>query len=343
MKNELNSLEQKKVQEVKGSYYIYLPHDWAIQYEIDKQKKVYMKRMDDDTLLIQAGAETNTTESRLEIDLGSKPKQEITDQLYEDYLFNQYLTAYVIGYNTIVFKKNSNISLPISSRIRKMTQHFNGMMVVNESNTMVVVENTSTTVDIRQLIRQILTKVGLLMNMFIDIVDRDADNELDELMAQDDQINEHRYAIERQVHRMLRSPTFALDNKTNAIQCLHYSEATKIIERIGDHITIFTNLYREEPIQNKKFVIGMLRDMYRSYCDIQDYFEREDSLKFFCINENTRNFVEKYKSFITSTNPDKSYIGQIRRVYALISDIAEIRINDILSRKFVESQESANE
>ncbi len=55
------------------------------------------------------------------------------------------------------------------------------------------------------------------------------------------------------------------------------------------------------------------------------------------------NFVEKYKLFITSTNPDKSYIGQIRRVYALISDIAEIRINDILSRKFVESQESANE
>ena len=249
MKNELNSLEQKKVQEVKGSYYIYLPHDWAIQYEIDKQKKVYMKRMDDDTLLIQAGAETNTTESCLEIDLGSKPKQEITDQLYEDYLFNQYLTAYVIGYNTIVFKKNSNISLPISSRIRKMTQHFNGMMVVNESNTMVVVENTSTTVDIRQLIRQILTKVGLLMNMFIDIVDRDADNELDELMAQDDQIDEHRYAIERQVHRMLRSPTFALDNKTNAIQCLHYSEATKIIERIGDHITILViyivkNLFR---------------------------------------------------------------------------------------------------
>ena len=215
-------------------------------------------------------------------------------------------------------------------------------MVVNESNTMVVVENTSTTVDIRQLIRQILTKVGLLMNMFINIVERDADNELDELMAQDDQIDEHRYAIERQVHRILRSPTFALDSKTTPIQCLHYSEATKIIERIGDHITILANLYREEPIQNKKFVIGMLRDMYRSYCDIQDYFEREDSLKFFCINEDARNFVEKYKTFIISTNPDKSYIGQIRRVYGLISDIAEIRINDILSRKFVQSQENLN-
>ena len=225
MKSELNNLEEKKVQEVKGSYYMYLPHDWAIQYQIDKQKKVYMKRMDDDTLLIQAGAGMNTTNSSLEIDLDSNPNQEVSPELYEDYLFNQYLTAYVIGYNTIIFKKNSNISLPISSRIRKITQHFNGMMVVNESNTMVVVENTSTTVDIRQLIRQILTKVGLLMNMFIDIVERDADNELDELMAQDDQIDEHRYAIERQVHRILRSPTFALDSKTTPIQCLHYSEA----------------------------------------------------------------------------------------------------------------------
>ncbi len=67
MKSELNNLEQKKVQEVKGSYYMYLPHDWAIQYQIDKQKKVYMKRMDDDTLLIQAGAGMNTTNSSLKL------------------------------------------------------------------------------------------------------------------------------------------------------------------------------------------------------------------------------------------------------------------------------------
>jgi phosphate uptake regulator len=334
-----NTIEQKKVQEVKGSYYIYLPHDWCIHYEINKQKKVYMKRLEDDTLLIQADTKSNFLDTQFEIDLDSDPKftEEISDELYEDYLFNQYLTAYIIGYNTIQFNKRSNISLKIRSRIRKMTQHFNGMMVVNESETMIKVENTSPSVDIRQLVRQILTKVGLLMNNYIDIVDRDAGNELDELMAQDDQIDEHRYAIERQVHRILRYPTLALDNQTNAIQCLHYSECAKIIERIGDHITILSNLYREEPIHDKQFVLHLLRDMYRYYCNIQDYFERDDSLKFFVITDDARKFAEENKAFVTSTNPDKSYVGQIRRVYALISDIAEIRINEILSRKFIES------
>ena len=107
-----------------------------------------------------------------------------------------------MGITQLFLKKILIFPFRLVVAIRKMTQHFNGMMVVNESNTMVVVENTSTTVDIRQLIRQILTKVGLLMNMFIDIVERDADNELDELMAQDDQIDEHRYAIERQSTRI---------------------------------------------------------------------------------------------------------------------------------------------
>jgi len=99
-------------------------------------------------------------------------------------------------------------------------------------------------------------------------------------------------------------------------------------------MVILAEMYNDEPINDKAFVLRELRGMYRLYCDIQDYFDRDDSLKFYKIIETAREYVEENRSFPTSKNLDKSYIGQVRRIYALISDVAEFRINDIMARDF---------
>jgi len=338
MSAELTGMEQKKVQEVKGSFYIYLPKEWCIKYDIGGSKKVLMKHLDDDSLLIRAQKESGDTVDdstfTINLDLDEKPNDHVENELYERYLFNKYLTAYIIGVKTIIFKKRTNISLQIRSRIRKMTHNFLGMGIISENETSIVLEDTTTQVDLRLTARQILSKVGISITNLIEIIENNLQSEVPELISQDDQIDGHRYAIERQVHRILRYPTLALANKTNAIECLHYSEVGKLIERIGDYVVQIAKLVPVQNVQDRDYILKKLKIMYETFTTVQDYFDREDSFKFFELTEAIAKDKEEIISLIGSNHPDKSYLMHMRRIFGICRDIAEIRINDILSRKY---------
>lgn len=338
MTSDLTGLEQKKVQEVKGSFYIYLPKEWCTKYDIAASKKVLMKQLSDDSLLIRAEKETGSAldDSKLTInlDLDEKPNEHIPNELYENFLFNQYLTAYIIGVKTIIFKKRTNIPLQIRSRIRKMTQNFLGMAMISEKDTTIVVEDTTTQIDLRLTVRQILSKVGITITNLIEIMESSNVSEIPELINQDDQIDGHRYAIERQVHRILRYPTLALANKTNSMECLHYAETGKLVERVGDYVLQIAKLYLKKPFKDGQQIVPRLKKMYTTYTTVQDFFEREDSFKFFEITESVKKEKEELNDLMDSEHPYKSYFSYLRRIFGICGDISEIRINDILSRKY---------
>jgi phosphate uptake regulator len=335
--DNIGTFEQKKVQEVKGSFYIYLPKSWAKKYDLETKKVVYINNLDDDSLLIRPDLGNSSTDSEKIIEWGPGPsdKTPISTDDFHDFLLNQYLTAYIIGYHRIIFdKKSASMSLKSRAKIRNFTQKLHGMMVVSESANQIIVEDTTITVNIQMLMRQILNKVGLLINTFNQIVKEDSEENIEDLIQQDDQVDEHRYAIERTVHKILRHPKLALEAKTNAIECLHYGQCAKIIERVGDYITKLAVLYKSEPIKNKEFVLDHLYKMYNTFTKMQDNFERTNSLQFYLLIKSIKQYAEETKEMINEGHPDKNYISPIRRINNLIADIAEIRINDILSRQF---------
>ena len=336
---EYDSFEQKKVQSVKGSFYIYLPKALCRRYEIEKSKKVFMKQLEDDSLILKFNSKSAYPTKSFIIDLDydyANNHEKLGKEKYLDYLFNQYLTAYIIGFNTVIFRKRTKIPMIMQNRIHKMTRKLYGMVVISETVKEIVVEEHFEEIDIKILNRQLLSKIYLMINNYIELVENleelENKNEIiDELIQQDDQIDEHRYAVERYVHQILRHPSLGQIVNISAVECLHYSEMTRLIERIGDHVVKLAVLLKKQEIVEKDFVLEQLDRMWNIYITIQDYFERTDTLKLWILVQDIKEYASNIKDMIYENHPDTEYLIPIRRVCNICGDIAEIRINDILS------------
>ena len=101
---------------------------------------MYLKTLSDDSLLIRANSQAFEIKTTYTIDLDADtPEEKATDkEEYIDYLFNLMLTAYIIGYQTIIIKKENKIPIKIKNRIHRMTRKLYGMVVISESQTQIV-------------------------------------------------------------------------------------------------------------------------------------------------------------------------------------------------------------
>ncbi len=72
--------------------------------------------------------------------------------------------------------------------------------------------------------------------------------------------------------------------------------------------------------------------MWNIYITIQDYLERTDSLKLWKLVQEIKEYASEVKDRIYENHPDTEYLILIRRICNICGDIAEIRINDILSQ-----------
>ncbi|MHA1521265.1 MAG: PhoU domain-containing protein [Promethearchaeota archaeon] len=338
--SSFDKFEMKKVQEVKGSFYIYLPKSWCRKYNVAEDKRVYLKQLADDSILIRS----NTTSPELlttyviNLDNENDGHEDLDDKEYIDYVFNLYLTAYIIGYHTIKLEKRDKIPTKIKNRIYKLTQKLYGMVVISEKRNEIVVEEHFDEVNLEVLTRQILNKVGLLLTNYIEIVEEvdkieDINDELDDLIEQDNQIDEHRYAIERYVHQILNFPSLGRNIDVTSVECLHFSETTRLIERIGDYITKLAIVLKTQPMVDSKFVLKYLREMRETFHTIQNFFWRSDSMKLWLLTQEIKKIAVGIKLEIYKDNEDTEYLIPIRRINIICGDIAEIRINDILSRQ----------
>ncbi|MHA1610553.1 MAG: PhoU domain-containing protein [Promethearchaeota archaeon] len=335
-----DKFEMKKVQEVKGSFYIYLPKSWCRKYNVAEDKRVYLKQLADDSILVRSDTTSPEllTTYVINLDNENDGHEDLDDDEYIDYIFNLYLTAYIIGYHTIKLEKQDKIPTKIKNRIHKLTQKLYGMVVISEGRKEIVVEEHFDEVNIQILTKQILNKVGLLIGNYIEIVQdydkiEDINDELDELIEQDNQIDEHRYAIERYVHQILNFPSLGRNINVTSVECLHFSETTRLIERIGDYITKLAVVLKTQPMTDVQFVKEHLRTMQQTFHTIQDFFWRKDSLKLWRLTQKIKKYAVEVKQKIYENHEDTEYLIPIRRISVICGDIAEIRINDILSKQ----------
>jgi hypothetical protein len=61
-------------------------------------------------------------------------------------------------------------------------------------------------------------------------------------------------------------------------------------------------------------------------------------LKFYALTRDIKEYAQEVKDLIFENDPDTEYLILIRRVNNMCGDIAEIRINDILSRQQAEEE-----
>jgi len=339
MNSKMQDFEQKKVQVVKGSFYIYLPKKLCTKYEIEKSKKVFMKQLENDLLVLRFDETNQNTPKTYEFDLdydSKHTKKIITEEEYTDYLLNQYLTAYIIGYDSLVFRKQTKIPMALQNRIYKMTKKLYGMVVISESVNTIEIGSLFEEIDLHIFCKQLLSKINLMINNFIEIVENKRNLEnylylLDELIEQDDQIDAHRYAIERYIHKILNRSALRQIENVSAVECLHYSEMTRFIERIGDLIVKSAVFLKKQDIKERNFILEQLNFMLEIFNTIHDYFEQNDPIKLWKLIQKIKEYANEMKELINDNHPDTKFLVPIRRICNICGDIAEIRINDILT------------
>ena len=334
---------EKRVQCVKGSYYMYLPKNLCEKYEIDHSKIVYMKQFADDSLLLHFKPQSRVKPEPFVINMNI-PQDESNREAKSshspsfEYLLNQYLTAYIIGHGNIVFRNASKIPLTYRNRINAMTKRFYGMVVVSETAAEIIVEEHLGNIDINVFWMQLLSKINLMMTNFIEIVvsygSMKKDDELlellDELITQDDQIDEHRYTVEHICHKALKAPQIT---HTSCVKYLHYSEMTRFIERIGDYLVKMSILLKSRVITEPAFILEQLNIMLTTYTSIRDFADRNDTVNLWEFIQKIDVYAVEMKQHINDKHPDTDFLVPIRRICNICGDIAEIRINDILSQQ----------
>ncbi len=327
--------ENKKVQCVKGSYYVYLPKIWCDQYISHEQREVAIKRLEDDTLLI--------IPHDRKIDVHTELKIIIEKNQSIEYILNTILTAYIIGVNKIIVEmlQKDRIPLEFQSKIATFTKGLLGFSVVEQDPTHIEIRDLSQSGEIKATMKQMLAKVGLVFDSFLEILEKqkeDFRDQLKMLISQDDIVDEYRYQIDRQTHLLLQHPSLSQQIKVTPIECLHYAQSARSLERIADHLgKVASQILVAEGEGNKVSpdTLPLLRKAYTFYNWVVDLFYRSNTVEMHAKLVEMKKYSLDDKLVGAGDANEKQVYLHIDRIIHHCADILEIRINSAIFMRLV--------
>ena len=325
-------MEIKKVQEVKGSYYIYLPKSWCKKYlpnenSQDKSKnprEVQLKRNPDDSILIlpRDRPVADTLSLSLELDAS----------VNEDTYLNSVLAGYIVGIDRIELETKTKFSLEFRAKISQLLNQLIGFETTQESQNKVIMQEVSTTLKLGDMMRRMLSKVGLILNDLHEVMKTMDSRKAKVLIETDSEIDKFRYSIERQVHHILLRPHLARDLKISPIECHHFSQCTKYIERIADHcIDIASNILENKNPSPK--LLEIYQEVRELYMQMQHNFYSDDIAANYNIISQHYQVTNKISEIELQNKDDQAFTMHLNRICSYCSDIAEVSINSFVYKK----------
>jgi len=322
----VTEIEVKKVQETRGSFYVYLPKVWCRKYisEGDKSvREVQMQIKDDDSIIIlpRDRPHSELLEIKLNLDVF----------LGEGNCLNSVLASYITGIDQITLESEKAFTLEFRDKISKLLNQLIGFEITQEMSDTMVIQEVSTTLKLDDMIRQLLTKVGLLLNYLADILKSLNKDDAKLIISQDDEIDKFRYSIERQVHQILRQPHLARELKISPLECLHFSQCTKALERIADHCTNIATIIKNGRKPTPELV-EFYPEIQTLYMEIKKKFFPQDVTDNYEIITQSKEINQKLEMIEQNNSDNQAFTLHLKRICDYCSDIAEVRINSHVYR-----------
>ncbi len=313
-------MESRKLQEVKGSFYVYLPKDWCTKARLKGGSEVNVQELEDGSLIIFSNKEVSKRRMNGTLDI-----ENCEPQIAHVIL----LAGYIVGLDQMNLASTKEISLEFREDVENAVRNMIGIEVVDETDKSILIKDISEGASIRPIIQRLLNTTGYILNSVVRILGNGDRKEAQVIINRDDDVDRYNWLVQRMVHLILDNPSLARELNIRPIEGLHYSHITRYIERIADHAVAIAEQILASGISNEDLseFAKKASDLYGSLLNV--FFNRNLSKAFEILDQ--RSSLKKELRNLEAVFPEyKVIIIHLERIVDYCSDISETALDQTL-------------
>jgi phosphate uptake regulator len=217
----------RKLNKVRNSFYVYLPKEWIDNHKLDEKSEVRIVQTPEGTLEVFPPEHKKHEAEIIKFNMEDTSQGRIEGIL---------IGGYIVGANGMQFEFPDTIDMTTREMFSQWIRRLPGFEILDEHSQSLTVSDTSEKQLISPILRRQFATAKFMLNGLIGAI---ASAELDSaqrILDRDEDVDRHRYFVERLCHLALQDPSYARKIGISPADCLHFSLATKYIERIADHV-----------------------------------------------------------------------------------------------------------
>ena len=242
------NVSKRQIHETKGSFYIYLPKEWILKNNIDKQKSISLIEYFDDSLILKNDPDLFKTEKEVSIPLFDSTGAELDSKSLKNYI----IASYIIGSNKITISSKHIIKAQTREEVSQQIRDLPGFEIIEETESLICSKEVGQILDINSIIQTLFSTTNIMFKAILELIkdpQKDIESikqELKAIIKRDDDIDRYRHMVDRQSHLILTDPYLISVQKLNPKSTLHISQLASQIERNADHIVELARFVRNK-------------------------------------------------------------------------------------------------
>ncbi len=330
----------RKLNQVRNSFYIYLPRPWCDQYNLSKDSEVRVEQTVDGVLRIFPPDHESKSSHKVKYSF---------DQSGKDSIVNLLIGSYIVGAGEMELHFTDSLDINTREDISQWVRRLPGYEILEEHGDSVIISDTSEKQVIFPILRRQFSTVKFMLTSLVEIMDSEDRSEAERIIDRDEDVDRHRYFVERLCHLALQNPSYARKIEITPPDALHFSLAAKYIERIADHIcAAIEQLVKVEDIPSK--ILRACEKLVDAYNETTVVFFRidrkvhsegkteENAKRALTCHQQTKRvslMLEKLGSSSEKASAKETLlILHLSRIASYCEDIAEVAINRIIEYGF---------
>jgi len=219
----------RKLNRVRNSYYVYLPLEWCERSGLTGTESPEVR------ITETAGGALEILPPEMEKP-ATAPIRFAMDESGSSSIQSLLVGAYIVGVNSFEVEFAEPIDMAAREETSQLVRRLPGFEVLEEDEKRLLIGDTSEKQVISPILKRQFSTTKYMLTGLIKAMKTGDLDDAKRIVARDEDVDRHRYFVERLCHLALQDPTYARKIEISSSDALHFSLAAKYIERIADHV-----------------------------------------------------------------------------------------------------------
>jgi phosphate uptake regulator len=217
----------RKLNQVRNSFYVYLPKQWCEHFNLGKDSEVRMEQTPDGTLRVIPPSVESTRKGYLKVEVS---------QNHLDNLVNLLVGAYIVGTTELIIQFTDDMDMSARALISEWIRKLPGFEILEETGDSFTIGDTSEKQLVTKILQRQFDTVKYMFTGLVTMMKGEYTDNPSRIIDRDEDVDRHRYFVERLCHLTLQDPSYARKIGLLPPDALGFSLAAKHVERVADHI-----------------------------------------------------------------------------------------------------------